>query len=287
MALSSVFEMIVETWRLSMRRRQFWVFGLILSLPLLVQATLLSDIPEEPSLLYSYATTHTKELVLFFLITCITSLIGKSGLILSFQRVSKNDFSPLSLPTLAQAMNRSFKIECATLFFLLCLGLVVAVPFIVSLATFDLVPSSLRWLALFLIVPVTLVMLIIREFTFFYFLLTPGLRFRSALEASSALFQKHSLSALHFILLVLMLTLLFTFFLNLAMLSIVALLHLLLPKLADAVLVTVGSFFALSVFEVIRQGLWFRYFERLAKPKSPTDMSEVVEVESEAEMPRA
>lgn len=287
MALSSVLEMIVETWRLSIRRRQVWVLGLILSLPLLVQATLLSDIPEEPSLLYSYATTHTKELVLFFLIACVTSLIGKSSLILSFQRVSKNDFSPISLPALAQAMNRSFKIECATLFFLLCFGLVVAVPFVASLATFDLVPSSLRWLALFLIVPVTLVMLSIREFTFFYFLLTPDLRFRSALEASIALFQKHPLSTIHFILLVLMLTLLFTFSLNLAMLSIVALSHLLLPKLADAVFVTVGSFFALSVFEVIRQGLWFRYFERLAKPKSPTDMSEVVEVESEAEMPRA
>ncbi len=282
----SVVEMIVETWRLSLRRRQFWMFGLLLSLPLLVQATLLSDIPKEPSLLYTYITTHSQELLFFFFVTCITSLIGKSGLILSFARASQKELH-LSLHRLYQAVGQSLKIEIVTLLFLLCLGLFLSVPFVIALTSFGSVPSSLWWLALLFIIPVTLVMLIIREFTFFYFLLTPDLRFRSAIEASIALFQKHSLSALHFILLVLTLTLLFTFFLNLAMLSIVALSHLLLPNLADAVLVTVGSFFALSVFEVIRQGLWFRYFERLAKPKSPADMSEVVEVESEVEMPRA
>lgn len=283
----SVFELLSEAWRLSLRRRQFWVFGIILALPVFAQTLLLSDLPKEASLLSSYVLDHPLELLSFFLISLVASLLGKAGLVLSFHFSSKDDTSRLSSATFIQAVWRSCVIDGAVFLFLLSLGLVLIIPFLVAFFVLGSIPSTLHWLALVVVIPITLVMLIVREFTYFYFLLTPGLRFRSALNASIALFQKHSLPSLQFILLVLSLTFLFTFSLNLAMLSIVALSHLFFPTLSTSVMVTIGSFLALSVFEVIRQGVWFLYFERLAKPKDPIRDAGTVSIEKEVEMPSA
>ena len=282
----SVFELLSEAWRLSLRRRQFWIFGSILALPVFAQTLLLSDFPKEAPLFPSYVTTHPRELISFLLVSLVASLLGKAGLVLSFHLSSKNDTSRLTSATFFQSVWRSCVIDGAVLLFLLSLGLFLIIPFLVSFFVLDSIPPTLHWLALVVVIPVTIVMLIVREFTYFYFLLTPGLRFRSALNASITLFQKHSLPSLQFILIVLFLTFLFTFSLNLAMLSIVALSHLFFPTLSTSVIITVGSFLALSLFEMIRQGLWFLYFERLAKPKNPIQ-AETVGIEKEIEMPSA
>jgi hypothetical protein len=284
----SLTELLSETWHLSLRRRQFWMWGSILALPVLAQAVFLADVPTDPSLLRAYSISHTHGIITFALIAFVSTLIGKSGLIIALHKTTSLKESRLfSWIALRKAAIRGLQIECFSLLFVLILGLVLMTPFLVALSSLGAIPPILHWLVLFVVIPITLVMLIVREFTFFYYLLTPGLRFRSALDAGIALFQKHSLTSLQFILLMFSFTLLFTFSLNLAMLSIVALSHLFLPPFSESILVTIGSFLALSVFEVIRQGLWFLYFERLAQPKDPIRDADTASIEKEMEMPPA
>jgi hypothetical protein len=267
----SFVDLLSDSWRLSLRRRQLWIGGAILALPILAQTYYLTDVPSQSSELISYITTHFREVSLFLIITFVCSLIGKSLLILLLHRAtSKKDTSSISRRTLRQAIVRGLLIELSLLLFILLVGCVLALPLLMALMSLGTIPPILHWLSLVVILPISLVVFILREFIFFYFLLTPGIRFKSALEASVALFQRNTSLSVQFFLFFLWGALLFTFSLNLVMLGIVALSHVLLPSMADTSML-VGSFVALAFYEIVRQTVWFQFFQKLATPQDPVE----------------
>ncbi len=267
----SFVDILSDSWRLSLRRRQLWIGGAILALPILAQTYYLADAPSQSSELLSYITNHFRETSLFLIITFVCSLIGKSCLILLLHRVSSRKDTPsISRRTLRQAIVRGLLIELSLLLFIFLVGFVLALPLLMAFMTLGAIPPVLHWLTLVVILPISLVIFILREFVFFYFLLTPGIRFKSALEASVALFQRNTSLSVQFFLFFLWGALLFTFSLNLVMLGIVALSHALFLSMADTSML-VGSFVALAFYEIVRQTVWFLFFQKLATPQDPLE----------------
>jgi hypothetical protein len=276
---------VQESWRISFSRASFFVFGALMALPFTGQLFIPSYLPEES--LKSFLEQHSFFIFLLLISLSVAKLFGKSNLIVSLNTTLKNIGARprISWRNSWKHFVKAFLIDTILFLFFLVLITILLLPSFFSFAFFGTFPSLLLLFGILILVPVLLISFFIREFSFFYFLLSP-VNLRGAFETSATLFMKHRSICLLFGLFALLLGLLFTFCLNLAMLGIVALFHSNPLLSEEGALLGTGLFF-LSWYEVFWQAMWLNFFQQLAAPKNevPEEPTKVGFEEKISEIP--
>ncbi len=271
----SFLDIFMTSWRLSISRRTFLVFGFFIALPLAAQIFLLPPVDTSPTDQWlTEITLHPTRTIFFLLGYFLFTLFGKGNLIVSLGQTRRDKKESLfSFPSLSRTFSRALILDASIGAFLIVLLILLALPTLIASRTIGSVPETLSLLTLLTFAPIAIVVFFVREFSYFYFLLSP-LRLKTALEVSTNYFLHHRTIALWFGLFSLLLSLLFTFFLNLAMLAIVALFQRFTPALPEAIVVFVGSLICFTWYTTFRQTLWFTFFQYLATPKDKTKVVE-------------
>lgn len=274
----SFLDIFLESWRLSISRRRLYIFGLCIALP---GAALLVFLQTEPVLTQaffeSFVAQHLFIAVLFLVWYFFFVLFGKSNLIVTLNEAlhtnapQKNSSFSTSITPLKKALS----IDLTIVGFFLILMVVFSLPAMLSSFLLGTLPASLLLLEKLALLPVIIIGYFVREFAYLYFLLSP-LRLKASFEASSNLFMTRRFHCLSFGLFFLCISILFTFFMNLAMLGIVALLQKLLPVGNELITLFVISLIFLTWYEIFRQALWFTFFRFLATPKEKTTNETVI-----------
>lgn len=287
----SFLDIFLESWRLSISRRKLYAFGIWIALPgaallvFLEKETAPSQVSPE-----TFIMEHLFAFVIFLLGYFFFVLFGKSNLIITlhetFHKSTPQKNTPLSTTILP--FKKALSLDLAIIGFFLILIVILSLPALLSSLLFGILPESLILLEKLALFPVVIIGYFVREFAYFYFLLSP-LRLKASFEAGSNLFMKHWQYCLSFGLIFLFISVLFTFFMNLAMLGIVALLQKLLPMGNELAILFVISLIFLAWYEVFRQALWFTFFRFLATPKEKiTDETVVTPIEEKVtEVPTA
>lgn len=287
MEKASVIDIFFESLELSLSHRALWLFGCILALPNVILFTIMERYELRTSAsLQSFATDHLVSTLLFVIVSVSFMLIGKSALILMLEKRKRHARSSDAgvLPSRFNAFLKALRIDLALLLFFVLIVSILALPLLLSAGTEGSASDTLLLLAEFTLLPIIFITYIIREFTYYYFLLSP-LTLKSAFEASIQLFSRHKQNCLHFGFLFLLFGLLFTFLLNLVMLSIVTL----LPPTGssiDIVFFIIPLLIGITWYEVFKQVFSFEFFQTLARPKSPLPRESVPQIlKEEAEIP--
>ncbi len=276
---------IQESWRISFTRASFFIFGLFMALPFVGQFFLPTQMTEKAW--FTFFQTHPL-LIFFVLFTLsLSKLFGKSNLIVALHHLTKEK-TPLrifSFQSLWKNFVKGVFIDTLLFVFFLLLFAILLLPSLFSFLFLGTLPHALPFLGLLIFLPVALMSFFIREFSFFYLVLSP-LSLRASFEASTTLFMKHRNVCLLFGLFTLLIGVLFTFSLNLAMLGIVALFRG-NPFLSEEGALVGTSLFFLSWYEIFWQALWLNFFKRLATPKNkaPEEAHQVGYEEKISEIP--
>ncbi len=264
----SFIDILSESFQISRIQTRLFVFGFFIALPLAVETVFLqtdgSLTLEKIQLLTSHSS---KELTIFFVVALLSSLIGKSGLITMIDRLIRKKEHALSFPSLASLFRTTFRalrIDLVVIFFLISYLCILFLPVFLAALGGKAVPSVLYTFIFFAFLPVMAIVFLLREFTYYYFLLSP-LAFLSSLRNAVNFFLRYQSACFSFGLFFLFLTALFTFSANLVMLGIVVLSEKFIPQ-ASMPLLFVGSFI-LAWYGILRQTLWLLFFHTLATPK--------------------
>lgn len=287
----SFFEILKESWDTSFARTSFFFFGFFIALPLAIQTIILPDTSLTEIAFLERITRHPLLVLILISLSFIFKLFGKGNLIVTLHRndseTERAEPKPLSFRETAKNFKKAFLLDLAIALFFLALVFVLTLPSLISFLMFGTIPETLLVLSLLVLLPVIIISFFIREFSFFYFLLSP-IRLKASFEGSAALFTKRRNLCLAFGLFATFQTLLFTFFLNLAMLGIVALSQKMIPFLPETILIFAGTIFSLTWYEVWRQALWLNFFKHIATPKSPAPEETIdVLLEKVSEIPSA
>ncbi len=288
----SFFEILKESWDTSFSRTSFLFFGFFIALPLAVQTIALPDTSLPQTALLEKAARHPLLTLLLIGSFFVFKLFGKSNLVTTLhQNTKKNERAEKKNPFFQEAsrnFKKAFLLDITLALFFLILFLVLALPSLISFFTSGTVPETLLVLSALILIPVVIISFFVREFSFFYFLLSP-LRLKASFEAGATLFTKKRNLCLAFGLFALLQTLLFTFFLNLAMLGIVALSQKVTPFLPETILLFSGTLLSLTWYEIFKQALWLNFFKRLATPKNPVakEVTDALFKEKVSEIPSA
>jgi hypothetical protein len=287
----SFFEILKESWDTSFSRTSFLFFGFLIALPLAVQTIAFPDTSLMKTTFLTGIAEHPLLTLLIIGSFFIFKLFGKSNLIVILHQNTEKDkqagMKRLSFREIFRNFKKALLLDLAIALFFFFLLFILALPSLMSFFSLGTIPETLLILSALILIPVIIISFFIREFSFFYFLLSP-LRLKASFEAGSSLFTKKRNLCLAFGLFATLQTLLFTFFLNLAMLGIVALSQKMTPFLSETILIFIGTLFSLSWYEVWRQALWLNFFKRLAAPKNPTPEKTVdVLLEKVSEIPSA
>ncbi len=266
----SWFDIIKKSWHLSFARASFFVYGGVLSIPILVQVffpSLSTDL--SPALIQEYIAHNPFSSCITLLLFFSSIVFGKSRLILGLAEALKEKKSrpQTDWRSFALSLKKGFLIDSRFAFFSILLITVVALPSLMAMAIIGTVSSVLTFLSLSVLLPVLFTASLIREVLYLYLLLT-SLRFQSSLETSIHFFNKYRSIIFSFGFFILGLSLLFTFSSNLVMLGIVALLRSTLSSLSEGIIISGGTFILFAWYEVFRQAMWLIFFEQLARPQN-------------------
>ena len=278
----SFLKIFFESWRLSFARPHFFVFGLLLTISTAVRFFVF---PSSETLtlpfLKEFLENHLLFVFLFIILSFLLATIGKSSLVMTLAKEMKNDRSSHSvpLPSLIPSIKKGFLIDLSLALFFLCLIIILLLPALVAILTLNTLPSALSLLSLTVLLLIGIAAFFIREFAYFYYLLSP-LGFRSALESSALLFHHYRFLSLLFGLCFLSVTLLFTFSWNLVMLGIVALTQKIFPAVSENAVFLIGILVFFSWYELFRQSAWLIFFRHLALPKKDASEEEPLSVEN-------
>lgn len=277
-------ELLREAWRASLSHPFFFVWGGFVALSFLgnrlfIEMTGLSFALGDstpPTEEIDFLFPLVSSLLLIYLFFFLIRLFGKTGLILSLQsKQKKSGRKNISLTFLRKNFFRALLLEAVVFAFTVSVTLVLLIPLIVASWHNPGVMRPLFIFSLTALVPIYIIIIFIREYSLFYLLLS-GLPLRQSLETGSSLFSRFTYRSLLFGCYALLTLVVFTFFLNLAMLSNVVLLE----KAGLIPLAKPASFFVgfmlFTWFAVFYQALWYFFFIDLAAPKQP----EVPEKES-------
>lgn len=212
----------------------------------------------------SYIINHPYSSALFLVFSLFCLFFGKSRLIILLEAYRKNTAAPYTLRSFATSFTKAFRIDSILFLFLTALLFILTIPSFFSSGS----PEPLYFLSVFTLLIIILIGSIIREFTYFYFLLSP-LLLKGSFEAACNLFFREKKSCLSFGFLFLSFLLLFTFSYNFAILSIVALLKQ-VSFFSSTGITFVLVLIIFSWYEIFRQALWFHFFQSIARPKDPT-----------------
>ena len=280
--------MLSDSFRFS-RTRGLLLFGIPIALSLAAEGYFIeSEQAITLQALQDLVSRHPYDTAIFLVVSYIFSLIGKSGLICSLDLLTKKDspkkiFPPLSI--LLRSLFRGMALDFFIVLFFLVIMCILSLPFLIASDMFETVPDSLITLFIIVIIPILIVAMFVRQFSFFYFLLSP-VRLRAAFETSMDLLLRHRRICFMFGILLLIIALLFTFSFNLVMLGIVMLFQKLAPEVPQAALLFIGILALFTWYETFKQTLWFLFFRSLALPKAPeTSDAEPVTLETRAELP--
>ncbi len=271
-------EILTESWHRSFSRVGFFVFGFFIALPATLYSILFSSTENfriEEWL--PYISSHQTTILTFLFIYFLSTLFGKSNLILSLHHnIKQTDTKKEPLfKTLFLSIKKAFFIDLVMICFFFLFISTLSLPALISYATFGTVKGGLIALGMLVFFPVTIIAFFVREFTFFYFLLTP-LKLKSSFEAGVQFFLRFRTFCLWFGFFSLLTDLLFTFSYNLVMLPIVAFFTKTIPSLSETTLFLFGSLIAVTWYTVFKQSLWLSFFHRLASPKDAVMKEEKV-----------
>jgi|GEM_PF-5381620 len=206
--------------------------------------------------------------IFFFPLTFILSLWGKNKLILSLDSLSKKKEKKKEARFL-QKFFSLFRLSFLFFFLSFVVILILSMPLSMYWANTKEISSTLFALAFVTYLPISFILFLVEEFSFFYISLSE-LSFRSALENGARIFLKYPwVSALYCFFLFLILSV-FTFFFNIGMLGIVALLQ---KKTAlqnpEASFLLLALLFAIWII-IVKHAFYIIFFKEIATPKEPT-----------------
>lgn len=265
-------------WRLSLGSRILWFFGFFLALSPLLNNLVFSrffgdfsqikwrEVLEIPSNESFFPAVLWLVLILFI------KVFGKSGLISVLPAVLSRahpspSFKALNLKKLFKNWKQTLFLEVLVFFFLIFLAIIFSVP---AFFSYFYKPAAFETLVLFCTFTFFLFLLVtffVKELALFYVLLSQ-LSIRAAVENGHALFVRFFPRCLAFGIYALALLLLFTFFLDLFILTLGESLR--LPPFGK---IAVSAFF-LTWFSILYQALWFFFFRDLATPAVPEETTE-------------
>lgn len=288
----SFLDILFESWRLSFTRFSFFLFGFLIALPAVIISVLLTPL-EELTLpeLQTYLIAHWLPAALLLFGAFIFTLYGKGNLIVTLNAtLSQKSAIPKKVSSFSRSLyifKKVLLIDLVIFGGLIMVLLTLSLPSLIAFLTIGSVPKGLVSLGIITLLPVIIIGFFLREFTFFYFLLSP-LRLFPGLEAGANFFLRFRSLCLLFGALFVFTGLLFTFSLNLVMLGIVALLQTLFPAISTLTVFFIGNLIAITWYEVFRQTLWLTFFTRLATPKDPVPEEAVPILKEEvSEIPSA
>ena len=199
------------------------------------------------------------------------TLLGKGNLIYALASTHQTTTAhPIKIKKISflKRILKTFVLEISFSVFLFCIALIAVLPSGLSFFLFGKTSETLIFISLLVFLPLFLITFFIRQFSLYYFLLSP-LTFTASYERGTALFMRYRLPSFLFGLFSFFLYGVFTFSLNLAMLGGVVLLQKILPEISRSAFFFLGSLFFLTWYAVFHQALWLHFFTSLAKPKNP------------------
>lgn len=210
-----------------------------------------------------------------FLFVCfyfLFTFFGKGNLIYelatSHSAHTKNQ-TKLPRRSLIERLKKTTLLEASFGIFLLLITLILVLPSGFSLFLFEKIPEMLILIGVIVFLPILIITFFIRQFSLYYFLLSP-LTLRSSCERGVALFIRHRSSIFLFGLFSFIIYGIFTFSLNLAMLGGVVLFQKIFGDIVQSLFFFFSGLFFLTWYTVFNQALWFHFFTHIAKPKEST-----------------
>lgn len=269
-------EFFLEAWRATTKKSLPWIFGAVIGIASILETKLDIIIPETvtPDTLTDILTQQTPSewvwVCLSLALLWFIGIFGRSNLIPALSFVTgKKDLPnhPNTLPALWANFLRGLCLEGVLLLAILLFTIPLSLPFWLASSRNPEAMSPLTILAILTLIPIIIILFFIRQYAFLYSLLSP-IGIRGAFEASAKLFSRYMLPSLLFGIFAFILTFLFTFSLNLAILSVSALATAISipPEKIFLSLILGGVFFAW--FAIFQQTLWMVFFRTIAKEEN-------------------
>ncbi|MBP7060745.1 MAG: hypothetical protein KBA91_02090 [Candidatus Moranbacteria bacterium] len=282
----SYLDIFLQSLRRSAPSRTLWLLSLILALPGALTELLIERVPlDTNAALLLLIEQHPLLFVNALFCTVILTLTGKSGLIVTLekQRHSKQHGTETTPPSYSSAFIKALRIDSGFFLAFILIGIILALPLFFSLALGSGSEDTLFVLAGYTLIPILIIGYFLREFTYFYYLLSP-LGLKSSFERSNDFFLRHVRYCIPFGILSFITTLLFTFFLNLVIMAI-AVTTTVFPGHSGAFPLFVAVLFCLTWYGVFHQTLWFTFFQTLARPRTPQSQPETLSKVLKEEVP--
>lgn len=265
-------EFLLQAWRASISKKLPWIFGLIIAVASIAETRLNAGIPDTSSfdeLIGIFGGKSSDEwlsIFLWIIFLFVISTLGKSNLIVSLSSVAGKT-GLKNYPDTARAIGKNFfsalLLDGLAVFLLLAVITILSLPLWIASLHNPEAMTPLISLGFLTFIPIIIIIFFVRQYALFYLLLSP-LSIRGAIETSSVLFSRFFFPSLLFGLFSFALTTLFTFFLNLVILSIVVLSHKVsLPSGDTSISLATGLVF-FSWFSVFQQALWIAFFKAIA-----------------------
>jgi hypothetical protein len=208
---------------------------------------------------------HDVLILLLFASVFFASVFGRANIIVALARHQlKPSFHGREM---ASRFGRLLIVDITAGLLLTILVIVFAFPPFVAFSSNRGAFEGAIMISAFSFLPVLFTVACIRQYGIFYFLLSP-LQFRSAIDRSVALFSRFMARSLAFWIFSFAVVVVFTFFLNAAMLGTSSLFRLLGFSLFSEHASSLIGFIGLVWFSVFNQALSLRFFEDLATEKT-------------------
>lgn len=289
-----LFDLCAKAWKASSSLSISWLFGGVAGLALLAQSQLtlpLRDILSN-GLMASWFSHLDREAVFaaipWVILCLVMELFGKSNLIVSLSPLASGRPAASDNFTLVATFRtflRALFLELVIIAALLAVIAILFTPVGIALWKNPTAIGSLVGLASITLIPFAVFAAFVREYGLIYLLLAK-LSPRDALYSGASLFSRFALLSIFFGFFSLLITIVFTFCLNLSILSIDALFGRLSGE--SHVFSLVAAFILLTWFFIFRQALWILFFKEIAAPKNKdADTEEKVFADKIPESPPA
>lgn len=293
MEKTSFRKLLALAWRASFAHPLPWIFGAFIALAAVIENSVVADQAAASSIRELLGSIASDPRDIYYWATLAAALIavrvfGKGNLIAALSLLFKKNAAPVtvSFQPMAQNFLRTLLLEAAAGIFLIAIAAILSLPSLIAFKYNQEAFDTVLFLSVLTFLPIAIAVFFISEFALFYRLLS-RLTLRSAFENGGALFSRHAMRSLLFGIFSLALAAVFTFCLNLVMLSIAVLSQKAGVPFLETALSFLGSFVAIAWFAVLRQALWLSFFKDIASPKEPEKKEAAALKESIPEIPPA
>lgn len=275
-------EFFLQAWAAATPRKLPWIFGSVIAAAGIAENQLseqmLGDRASFKDFIQAASETmpETVAVILILILLFAIGIFGKSNLIVSLAFVTGKTGLP-DHPDTARAIGRNFwhalQVEGIAFLALLATVGVLSVPLLIASSRNPGALGTLIGLSILTFVIIAIAVFLIKQFALFYFLLSP-VRIRAAIELGSSLFCRFIVPSLLFGLFSLALAVLFTFCVNIVILSIAVLFgraSIPVPETYISLAIGIASF---AWFAVFQQALWLAFFKSVASQQETAKQAE-------------